>query len=324
MEMFKEVKKYIEDANTIVLAAHIRPDGDAIGSLGAMYGFLKQIGKEVYMLIPVPSKKMEFMPYANEIVESVPLKEYDLLITLDSSAPDRLAISKEDKAKAKKVVVIDHHRNNRIDGNYKLVVETAPANCEIIADLLEYMECNITQEIADYIYLGLMTDTGSFNYERTTAKTYRIAAKMLEYKARFAEICKRINDTHSEAKMKLTAAVIESIESYLNGRLRIAVLDKEKVKKYDVTDEELDGLVNYVRAIENTLLAVYIRPLQDGSYKVSMRAEEPVDASAIAKMYNGGGHMRAAGFETLNVEKTKKELLEFVERLLESESNGNT
>lgn len=324
MEMFKKVKKYILEADSIVLAAHERPDGDAIGSLGAMYGFLKQIGKEVYMVIPSPSKKMDFMPYASDAVESVPLKEYDLLITLDSSAPNRLAISKEDMAKAKKVIVIDHHVNNRIEGEYKLVVETAPANCEIIYDFLEYMNCDITKEIADYIYLGLMTDTGSFNYERTTAKTYKIAAKMLECGADFADICQKVNNTQTETKMQLIAETIKSIESYCEGKLRIAVLDSSVIQKYDVTDEDLDGLENYVRIIEGTKVAIYIRTLCTGIIKVSIRTLAPINAVEIASLYGGGGHVRAAGFETKNVEETKKELIEIVERLLESESNGNT
>lgn len=322
--MFKEVEKCIKEANTICLAAHKFPDGDAIGSVGAMYNALKEMGKEVYMVLPSITPKFKFLPYIDKAIDKVPLEAYDLLISLDTSTKDRMDILEEDVAKAKKMIVIDHHKNNSIEADVRIVDEESPANCELVYKLIKYMNNEISFNVANYIYLGLMTDTGSFNYERTTGDTYRIAGEMVDCGAEFTNICKVLNDTYTESKMKLIAHVIENMEVYFDGRVRISVIDENIKNKFNATNEDAENLVNYLRCIEGTIIGIYIKSIDENTYKVSMRAEEPIDASEICKIFNGGGHKRAAGFNTENLEETKKKLLEILERLLESENNRNT
>ena len=317
MKGFEDLVKVINESKTIVLASHVMPDGDAIGSLGAMYYFLKEMGKEVFMIIPSRATKFDFMPGINEALEKVPLENYDLLICLDTSREDRLNISKEDISKAKKIAEIDHHRDNLVKSDIKIVDEESPANCQIVYDFLKYASHNISKNIAEYIYLGLMTDTGCFGYERTTAKTYRIAAEMVDLGIDFTRTNKIINDTHSETKMKLLAYLIDNMEVYSDGKIRLAVIDENVINKFKASENDIDSLVNYLRCIEGTIASVYIRYIKDGVYKVSMRTEEPIDASEIASKFNGGGHKRAAGFNTNDLNKTKKELIELLERLFE-------
>lgn len=324
MENLEHIKRHINEASTICLVAHEHPDGDAIGSVGAMYHFLKEIGKEVYMVLPDMGDNFKFMPNISERVETVPIDSYDLLICLDTSSLDRLSIAPEDMAKAKKRIVIDHHMNNTIDADAKLVDELRPANCEIVYDLIRYMGHSISKNTATYIYTGIMTDTGSFNYERTSAKTHNIAGEMIDLGVDYVRICKLLNDTYSEAKMKLVAYVITNMESYMDGKVRIAVLEKSTIDNIGANDDDAANLVNYLRGIENTIVAVYIREMDDGSYKASIRAEEPVDAAQVSLMFGGGGHKRAAGFSTDNVKNTKIKLIQILERLLESENNRNT
>ena len=304
---FKSASELIKRANTICLATHIRPDGDAIGSIGAMYHYLKDIGKEVYMVLPDAGQRFAFMPNIQDAITCVDKSSYDLLICLDCASKKRIDISEEDYNKAKEVLVIDHHKDTTVDANIALVDSEAPANTEIIYYFLKYMEANITVQIASYIYLGLLTDTGSFNYERTTAETYKIAGEMLQHGVDFASICKKVNDTYTEERMKLIAHLIQNTEKYLDGKLRIGSVDKEFVQKIGATDEDVDGLVNYIRAIQGTVVAVYIRPLKTGGYKISIRTEEPIDANELAKKFGGGGHIRASGFEIINVEQMKEE-----------------
>lgn len=324
MEMFEHIKMYIDEATTICLASHIHADGDAVGSIGAMYHFLKAIGKEVYMVMPNLVERFSFLPAIEEHVESVTLNNYDLLICLDTSNMERLNISSKDINKAKNIVVIDHHINNTIVADAKYVCEQAPANCEIIYDFITSMNHNITKDIAEYIYMGIMTDTGSFNYERTSSKTHKIAGEMIDAGADYVKICKILNHTNSEVRMKLAAKTINDMESYIDGKVRIGVIDRKTIEQFDAKDQDLDSLVTYLRCIENTLVAIYFRALEDGMYKVSIRAEEPVDAAALSMEFGGGGHKRAAGFSTDNVNDTKIELLKKLERLLKSENNGNT
>ncbi len=324
MEVLEHIKKHIEEASTICLIAHIRADGDAVGSVGAMYHFLKEIGKEVYMLLPNLEDTFEFLPNIQERVDMVPLESYDLLMCLDTSNLERLNITPEDMAKAKKIVVIDHHRNNMIDAGIKLVDENAPANCEIIYDLINYMGHNISKNTAEYIYMGLMTDTGSFNYERTSSKTHKIAGEMIDKGADYVKTCKILNHTYSESRMKLVSQVINNMETYLDGKVRVGMTDKDTMDSLNAKEQDVQSLVNYLRGIEGTVVAIYFRALDETNYKVSIRAEEPVDASELSLMFGGGGHKRAAGFSTDNVEATKIKLIEILERLLKSEDNRNT
>lgn len=324
MEGFEQIKGYIYDANTIVLAAHIHADGDAIGSVGAMYHFLKEIGKEVYMVLPNLESTYDFLPAIKEKVDKVPLNNYDLLICLDTSNLERLNIDSEDIAKAKNVIVIDHHMNNTLNAVVKYVNTEAPANAEIIYDLIKYMNHSIGKNIAEYIYMGIMTDTGSFNYQRTTSKTHRIAGEMTDAGADYVRTCKLLNHTHSETKMKLVANLINNMESYFSGKLRIAVIDQNILDKFEAKEQDADNLVNYLSCIEGTIVSIYFRILDDGKYKVSIRASEPIDASEIAAEFGGGGHKRAAGFSTKDINETKIKLIKILERLLESEDNRNT
>lgn len=324
MKDFENIKRHILDAKTICIAAHTHADGDAIGSTGAMYHFLKEIGKEVYMVLPDMQETFEFLPNIEERVEEVPLDSYDLLICLDVSNSERLNISLEDIKKARKIVAIDHHRNNVINATEKYVDEEAPANCEIIYDLIKYMNHEISRNIAEYIYTGLITDTGSFNFERTTSKTHKIAGEMIDCGIDSVRICKKLNHTYSEARMKLLAHIINNMKTYLNGKVRISIIDTETKEKFNANEQDLQSMVNYLIGIEGTMVAVYIRALDEDKYKVSIRASEPVDASEVCLQFGGGGHKRAAGFFTNDIEGTKTKLIQILERLLESEDNRNT
>ena len=324
MENLEYIKRYIDESKTICLASHKHADGDAVGSVGAMYHFLKELGKEVYMILPNLGNNFSFLPNIEEKVEQVPVDEYDLLICLDTSNKERLNISSEDINKAKNIIVIDHHINNTLEADAKYVCEQAPANCEIIYDVIKYMNHSFSKNIAEYIYMGIMTDTGSFNYERTTSKTHRIAGEMITIGADFIRTCKILNHTYSENRMKLLAKIINDMEIYFNGKVRIGVIDKKTIDELAVEERDLESIVNYLRDIENTIVAIYFRALEDDTYKVSIRAGEPIDAARLCMEFGGGGHKRAAGFSTNDVNSTKSKLIELIERLLESENNGNT
>ncbi len=324
MEVFEQIKGYINKANTIVLTSHIHADGDAVGSVGAMYHMLKEMGKQVYMVLPNLQNTFNFLPSIDEKVENVDIEQYDLLICLDTSSVERLNIIPEDKSKAKNVVVIDHHMNNTIEADSKFVDTEAPANCEIIYDFIKYMNHTISRNIAEYIYMGIMTDTGSFNYQRTTSKTHKIAGEMIDAGADYVRTCNILNHTYSETKMKLLAKLINNMETYFDGKVRFGTIDKITLEQFNAKEQDAENMVNYLRGIEGTIVAVYFRALRDGEYKVSVRAGEPIDASELSAEFGGGGHKRAAGFMTKDINETKIKLIKILERLLESENNRNT
>ena len=324
MGVFEQIKGYIDRANTIVVVAHVFADGDALGSVGAIYHMLKEMGKQVYMVLPNLSDTFGFLPGIDERVESVELEQYDLLICLDTSNEERLNIAIEDIAKAKNIVVIDHHMNNTIEADAKYVDTESPANCEIVYDFIKYMDCNISKDIAEYIYMGIMTDTGSFNYQRTSSKTHKIAGEMIDTGVDYVKTCTILNHTYSETKMKLLAKLIDNMETYFDGKVRFGTTDKSTLTKFAAKTQDAENMVNYLKGIEGTMVAVYFRALEDGEYKVSIRASEPVDSSELSAEFGGGGHKRAAGFSTKDINETKIKLIKMLERLLESEDNRNT
>lgn len=308
---------YINKAHKIYIVAHIRPDGDAIGSAFALMLALKNMGKEAHVVMSSYAKKFEFLEEVKEAVNCISDSEYDLLICTDCSDKDRLDISCEDFKKAKYVIAFDHHKASAVSCDESIIDDVAPATCEMIYNFFVENNIEITQKIADYLYLGLMTDTGSFNYERTTEKTYEIAADLIKKKARFVKICKTMNDTISEAKAHLIAYSLENMRVYYDGKLRIVVATNEILDRFGVDKEEAEGITNYLRMIEGTELSVYIRGIENDKFKVSLRSVDYIDCAELAMSFGGGGHVRAAGFNTDNVEDTINKIVEKVKEGLE-------
>lgn len=309
--------EYIQNAKTIYIVTHIRPDGDAIGSAFALKLALNNMGKSAKVIMSSYSKRFDFLEEVADYVDKVSEDKYDLLICTDCSDIRRLDIFQEDFLKAKHIIVFDHHKFSKIECDDRIVDEISPAACEIVYDFFVENNIEITPKIADFLYLGLLTDTGSFNYERTTSKTYKIAATLIERNANFAYICKKMNDTMPENRMKLMLYTLNNMKTFFNGRLRVSVVTQKVLDEYGVDKEDAEGMTNYLRMIENTELAVYIREVEDG-FKVSLRSAEFVDCAEFAAEFDGGGHIRAAGFNTLNVEETIQKIVEKMEEVFKN------
>lgn len=315
--MFKEAKNIIDKSEKIYVVGHLNPDGDSIGSTFALYFALKKIGKDVKVIMPKFSDSFSFLPEINTAVSSVIEECYDLLIAVDSSSNDRLALSLEDYNKAKKVIMLDHHEETNPYGDFRYIDSTRPAAAEIIYNFIEYLNIEVDENIATYIYTGIMTDTGSFNYESTKPSTLYIAAKLIETGIDFAYICKRLNDTMKEAKLKLVAEAINNMEVMFDGKLRYTFINYDTIQSLGLNDEESEGMTNYLRKIEGTEVSAYVRERKDKTLKVSLRSGGNVDVSKIAIKFGGGGHKRAAGYTMIgSYEEEKQKLIDVVEGMV--------
>ncbi len=306
--MFEDAIKVVRESNLIYLVAHINPDGDAIGSTFAIYFALKELGKDVHVVMPSYSGVFDFLPGIDTRVDNIKEDEYDLLIALDSSDHTRLALSEEDFKKAKKVIMMDHHQKSKPYGDFRYIYDLKSSASEIAYLFIKELGIEFTSDIATLLYTGIMTDTGSFNYNNTSAATLRAAAELVEYGAKYIEVCKKLNDTMKESKLRLVAKTIDNMESFYDGKLRYSYVSYEDINKLGIDDEESEGMTNYLRAIEGCEVAVYVRGRSDGTLKVSMRSNGKVDISRIAIEFGGGGHPRAAGYtmrESLEIEKGK-------------------
>ena len=282
---FREAKKYIKKANNIYVVGHINPDGDSIGASFSMYLALKKIGKNVNVIIPKHSENFDFLPHMKEAKSSIDEESIDLLIAVDSSDIKRLGLSEEDIKKVKNILVIDHHKRTKIYGKVNVIDETCPATCQLIYEFLIYLKVKIDLDIATYIYAGILTDTGSFNYASTNERTLAIVSKLVGIGIDFAYICKKLNDTVKEAKLKLIAATINNMEVYENGKIRYSYVDYDTICKLGVEEEDAEGMTNYLRMVQGTEVAVYVRGKSDGSNKVSLRSGDKVDVSAVAILF---------------------------------------
>lgn len=307
--MFSKVKELIDDSNNIYIVGHVGPDGDAIGSSFALCLALKNIGKNAKVIMPKYSDHFSFLPGIEEAVENVSDEEYDLLVAVDSSNKNRLAITEDDYNKAKKVAVIDHHVvTEDTYGDARYIDPSMPATCQIMYDFIKFMNIEITKEIATYLYTGIVTDSGTFSYSSTKPSTLKIASSLIETGIDFSDICRKLNHTMKEAKLKLIGIAINNMEVYYDGKLRYTYIDYKTIESLGLNDEDSEGMTNYLLMPEGTEVAIYVREKSDGSNKVSLRSRENIDVSKIAIAFNGGGHARAAGYtmeDDLDIGKNK-------------------
>ena len=315
--MFNEAIKMVKEANLIYISAHINPDGDAIGSTFAVYFALKQLGKDVHVVMPSYSEVFEFLPGVKDRVDSIKEDSYDLLIALDSSDHTRLVISDDEYERAKKVIMLDHHQIARPYGDFRYINDNKSSASEIAYLFIKELGVEFDSNIATLLYTGIMTDTGSFNYSNTSSDTLRVTAQLVDYGAKTVEVCKRLNDTIKESKLKLLAKSIDNMEVFYDGKVRYTYVDYLTINGLGIHDEDAEGMTNYLRSVEGTEVAVYVRGKSDGSIKVSMRSNGNVDISKIAISFCGGGHPRAAGYTMQdNIDVGKEKLIKAIGEML--------
>lgn len=315
---FEQAKELINNSKSIYIVAHINPDGDAIGSTYGMYFALKSIGKDVHVIMPQYSEVFKFLPDISVYEKEIYVEKYDLLIALDASDKSRLAISENEYSRAKSVLMLDHHQISHPFGDVRYINDKLSSASEVVYNFLNYIGIKFDEKIATYIYTGIMTDTGSFNYSNTSPQTHRAAASLLEAGAQSLMVCKKLNDTIKEAKLLLISKTIQNMEVYCDSKIRYSYVDYKTIDELGLDEEDAEGMTNYLRMVEGTEVGIYVRGKKDGTYKVSMRSVGNVDISKIAIEFGGGGHPRAAGFtiyEDLNVEKDK--LLKAVEVMID-------
>src|SRR5919109_3408020 len=293
----------IRSHERFLVTTHENPDGDALGSILAMSLALEQLGKDAVLylagVIPLPHE-YGFMKLGDlrrtppdDAVERV-------LLALDCANERRLGPDPGLLERAPLVVDVDHHHDNNRFGDVNLVVPDASSTGEILRDLFEELGVELTPEIAEALYIALVTDTGRFQYANTTPKALRLAADLVEAGADVHRVFQGIYESVEFAKLKLLAGALERAEVFGGARFVISHLLKEDFAQVGAAEPYSEGIIDYLRAVEGTELVALIRepPTQDGpTRRISLRTRaEGIDASAIARKSGGGGHRQAAGF----------------------------
>jgi phosphoesterase RecJ-like protein len=316
---FGPVVAAIRGHERFLLTTHENPDGDALGSLLGMKLALEQLGKDVAIFIygdaPLPAE------YAFMELDSVPRRPPEdaverVLLAVDCANEDRLGPDPEVLQSARLVVNIDHHHDNTRFGDANLVDAYASSTGELLRDLLAELDVELTPEIAEALYIALVTDTGRFQYTNTTPKSLRLAAELVEAGADLHRIFQGVYETVQFAKLKLLARALERAQVYEGGRVVVSHLLRGDFHEVGAAEPYSEGIIDYLRAVEGADMAVLIRepPRETGpTRRVSLRAStDEIDVSAIARASgSGGGHRQAAGFSS---EQSVDEITEFVLR----------
>lgn len=298
--MLDKIADTIMESDTIAILPHVYADGDALGSSFALALALSEMGKKADVLLEemVPIL-YDFLPGRNfSSVYSKNIKQYDLALALDCGDMERLGGRKEVFDSAKRTINIDHHNTNTGFAVQNYVDTAASSTGEIIFTLLDLMGHKAGADVAVNLYVAISTDTGGFRYSNTTPGTHIIASELIGIGIDVAEISRIVFDTASYEKVKLTGAAIESLELIENGKIAIMTLVNEMISKTGARDEDSDGIINIARNIRGVEAAVMLREMDNGEIKANLRSNKYVDVSAVAGIFSGGGHKRAAGFTT--------------------------
>src|SRR6266581_165296 len=286
------------------LTTHENPDGDALGSLLAAKLAFDQLGKDSVMVLysdaPLPGE-YGFMPLAelrrrwpDDVSERV-------LVALDCANESRIG-DDEVLGRVPLTLDIDHHHDNSRFGDVNLVVGDASSTGEVLRDLFAELEVELTPEIAEALYIAVVTDTGRFQYTNTTPKALRLAAELVEAGANVHRVFQGVYENVQFAKLKLLARALERAQVYEGGALVVSFLLRDDFAEVGAAEPYSEGIIDYLRAVEGAQLAALIRepPRVDApARRIPLRASvDELDVSAIARTFGGGGHRQAAGFQS--------------------------
>ena len=290
-----------------MIASHAEPDGDCLGSLVALGLALSKLDKTTTLFNPSPIPAVyRFLPGVELIVTQINETEpYDLAIILDCGDIVRIGEDSSVVDQIPIVVNIDHHASNTGFGHLQLIDTDACATAEIIYRLIKALEIPFDKAIATSIYLGILTDTGSFRFSNTNPAAFAISKTMTDMGVEPHAVAQHVFGTYSLGRIKLLNMALNSIEISENGKLSLMTVSRSMLNATGTSTEDIDGLINYARRIEDVKVAALIHEIKNGAgkftnmnrYHVSLRSDNSVDVAKIASKFGGGGHTSAAGFQ---------------------------
>jgi len=299
-----QIIQQLKSSNDILLVSHANPDGDAIGSLIAMGLALDGLNKKTTLFnessIPAVYR---FLPAVNRVVRQLRKPgTFDTAVILDCGDLQRIGKAADAVSKIPVIINVDHHITNTDFGDFQLIDTRASATSEIVYRLLKALAIPINSSIANSIYTGILTDTGSFRFSNTNQAAFAICEEMIMLGVNPYHIAQQVYGTYSLGRIKLLNLALDSIEISRNGKLSMMTVTSAMLNETGTQPEDADGLINYARRIEAVQVAVLVQEHVNGKKKhknqfhVSLRSDGTVDVAEIASSFGGGGHASASGF----------------------------
>lgn len=319
----------LRERDRFLVTSHEAPDGDALGSLLATGLALAELGKDAVMFLggeaPLPGEYRFLELGERGLLRELPADAAErTLIAVDCASESRVGAQAGLVEAAPLTINIDHHHDNPRFGEVNLVVENASSTGEVLADVIRDLGVELTPEIAEALYIALVTDTGRFQYANTTPKALRLAAELVEAGADVNRVFQGVYENVQFAKLKLLARALEHAQVLEGGEIVVSHLLRGDFEAVGATEPYSEGIIDVLRSVEGSIVSALIRePPRDGgpTRKVSLRSSvDEVDVSAIARKSGGGGHRGAAGFSS---ELSVEELTDFIVREVAAQVGGS-
>jgi phosphoesterase RecJ-like protein len=295
---FDDIGAVLRERQRFVVVSHLRPDGDALGCQLALGLSLRAAGKDVTLWNEDGMlDKLRFLPGA-ELVTRPPERpeDFEVLVALDTAAYGRLGSPIRSINRVELTLNLDHHISNNGYGDLAYIDATAPATGQILYEFFASQRMPLTAEIATNLFAAISTDTGSFQYPQTSARTYEIGAALIRAGVNVGELSRELYESYPLRRLELLRALLNSLKLTAGGHAASFALSLQTAAALGSMVEDNEGLIDHLRAIDTVIVAAFFEELPAGLVRISLRSKTPaVDVSAICGRYGGGGHRLAAG-----------------------------
>jgi phosphoesterase RecJ-like protein len=317
--LIEAIARELRDNKRFLLTTHVNPDGDAIGSLGALALVLEDLGKQVvaYCQDEIPGF-LRFLPYSERIVREIPGPNgFDVAVVLDCGELDRIGSAAEALQQVEKIIHIDHHSSSDDFGQLNLVRPECSSTAEILYEIFQAIPAALSSQAAENIYTAILTDTGSFRFANTTARALDIAAEMVALGVAPDKIASEVYDSMSPERLRLLALSLKTLTLRANGRLATMQVSRRMLEETKTSVMDTDGFVNYPRGINTAEMAIFFREMDSGKVNVSLRSRGRLNVAEFARNHDGGGHHNAAAFRAEgSLEEVVEEVLAAAEEFI--------
>lgn len=309
---FDRAVQLLFENDDFIILTHANPDGDTLGGGFALLAALRSLGKRAKVehgeALP---EKYRFLECSGDEFEN------GFVVSVDVADVQLLEKSVREKYANRIDLAIDHHATNRLFARETYLEGDSASACEVVFLLLKALGAKIDPEIATRLYTGCSTDTGCFRYSNVTPRTHRIAAELIELGARHSEVNVRMFETKKPGFLKLQSLCLAGMELHFSGKVSVFKITRAMLSECSCGEEDCDALVALSRQIEGVRVGVTFKEKADGSFKVSLRTHEGVDAAQVCSAFGGGGHVRAAGCQfNCSFEEAKKKVLEELKKYI--------
>lgn len=295
----KEIRSLLEQSRRVLVAAHVDPDGDAIGSQLACAACLRRLGKEVVLTresdIPDKYRFLHGTSEIRHVDELPPDLGIDTAVILECPTLDRVGKAARYLTETVRIINIDHHRESGDFGTTNWIDPTKSSVGEMLYELYQALDHKITPEVAEQLYTAIMTDTGRFRFPSTTARTMEIVARLIDAGADPKTIADNVYFRLSASTMRLTGLVLATIEFHDNDQICLLTLTRQMLQAAGADSSEADGLVDFTLFTDTAKVGALLKEIDESQTRVSLRSRNGINVAELAARYGGGGHLNAAG-----------------------------